>query len=92
MSLDYGSNVYLAIFLSPSSAYLSTPLTLSEYPSVSAVGNVGALEYVKLLSIPKSEWERSSDAILSLLKGDTGNIQRVEVQEPKRRAKRGEEL
>lgn len=87
--LDYASNVYLAVSLTPSSTYTSTPISLANYPSVSSIGNVGELQDVKLLSIPKDEWNTAGEDIMDALKGDKENILQVFVQEPKTRKKRG---
>lgn len=91
-AFDYNANVYIAVTLTPSSAYLNNAINLPAYPSVTTAGNVGQLEDVKLLSVPKDEWRSAGDDILKLLREDQGNVLRVDVQEPKIRRKRGDEL
>lgn len=90
--LDYHSNVYLAVSLTSSSLYSNTPISLTTYPSVSSLGNVGQLTDVKLLSVPKDQWQNFGEDILQLLRNDKENILRVDVQTPARRRKRGDEL
>ncbi|KAI5118089.1 hypothetical protein M0805_007739 [Coniferiporia weirii] len=87
--MDYNANVYVAVSLTPSSIYSNTPISLSAYPSVAYAGNVGELSDVKLLSIPKDEWPSNGEDILRILKADTENVARVDVQQPMSRKKRG---
>lgn len=89
LALNHDINVYLAVSLTPTSIYTNTPIALSEYPSVAQVGNVGELPDVKLLSVPKGEWQNINEDILQQLRKDSANIVRVDVQEPKARKKRG---
>ena len=89
LSLDYNTNVYLAVSIQPMSQYTTTPISLASYPSVSDIGTVGQLTDVKLLSVPKDEWENVGTNILEILKQDTQNVLRVDVQMPKTRTKRG---
>ena len=97
-ALDFNANAYIAVHLTPNSIYLNdAPLqnaittSFHEIP-VAFVGNVGQLPDVKLLGIPKSDWEVSGPSILEALRSDTSNIARVDIQELKSRRKRGDEL
>ncbi|THH02547.1 hypothetical protein EW145_g6733 [Phellinidium pouzarii] len=87
---DYNANVYVAVELTPSSLYSNTPISLAAYPSLSHAGNVGELTDVKLLSIPKNEWQGIGEDILQILREDTENVLRVYVQEQRSRKKRGD--
>src|SRR6266851_5804436 len=49
----------------------------------------GALPDVHVFSVPKSTWVHSSTAIIHALR-QTDGILRVDIQEPRTRAKRGE--
>ena len=89
LALNYDTNIYLAVSLASASAYTSLPIVLPEYPSVTQVGDVGALPDVKLLSVPKDEWLNIGEDVLRKLREDSVNIVRVDVQEPKTRKKRG---
>ena len=88
-ALDYSTNVYLAVSLTPTSIYHNTPVQITSFPTVNQVGNVGALTDVLLLAVPKTDWESGGGGILETLRGDKANVVRVDVQEKKRRAKRG---
>ena len=88
--MDYNSNTYLAVTVSPNSPYMSNPASLADVHSeLRYVGNVGELSDVQLLSVPKSQWETVQAAVQQALKGATG-VQSVDVQVPKQRAKRDE--
>jgi len=85
-ALDHTANVYLAVSLSSSSPYLQNPSELSSaHPSVTHVGQVGQMSDVQLFSIPK---DGSQHDILELLNAQEG-VTRVDVQDVKRRTKRG---
>lgn len=87
-TMDHSANTYLAVFLSQSSPYIRSPSSLSAlHPSVHPNGQVGELPDVQLIAIAKSEWDRSSAQIIAALQGGSG-ITKVEVQQPKTRAKR----
>jgi hypothetical protein len=88
-TLDYSSNVYLAVSLTSSSVYQYNPIEIPSFPTVSQVGVVGELSNVLLLAVPKDEWQNDGPAILERLKEDKDNVARVDVQQPKRRLKRG---
>ena len=90
-ALDYSTNVYLAVSLTPTSIYHNTPVQIASFPSVSQVGNVGALVDVLLLAVPKTDWASGGEDILKTLKEDKENVMRVDVQETKRRVKKGGE-
>ncbi|KAH8114181.1 hypothetical protein DFH11DRAFT_1596369 [Phellopilus nigrolimitatus] len=90
LSPDYSSNIYLAVSVKSSSVYSSTPISLGPYPFVSDVGVVGELPNVKLLSIPKDEWQGTGEDILDVLRSDKENVLRVDVQKPRVRTKRGD--
>lgn len=85
---NYGENVYIAVTLTPNSAYMYSPIVLPDYPSVMHVGNVGELQNVKLLSVPKNDWLAIRSDVLRMLCGDKTNIEDVEVQVPKLRTRR----
>ena len=53
---------------------------------------VGELSNVLLLAVPKDEWQNDGPTILEKLRDDKENVARVDVQEPKRRVKRGGDL
>ncbi|KAL5512031.1 hypothetical protein ACEPAH_5250 [Sanghuangporus vaninii] len=90
LSLDYNSNVYLAVSLTPASILKSTPIQLNSYPSaVKDLGSMDNLPDVKLLSIPKDDWSNVGEDILKALRDDRGNILRVDEQKPKLRTKHG---
>ena len=90
-ALDYSTNVYLAVSLTPTSIYHNTPVQIASFPSVSQVGNVGALADVLLLAVSKTDWASGGENILKTLKEDKENVMRVDVQEAKRRVKKGGE-
>ncbi|KZP03503.1 hypothetical protein FIBSPDRAFT_123312 [Athelia psychrophila] len=88
-NLDHATNAYLAVTLSPASAYYHNPSTLSSFhPAVHHIGQLGVLSDVQLLSIPKTEWDLSRNEITSSLRAQVG-VLRVDVQEVKQRVKRG---
>jgi len=87
--LNYNTNTYLAVTLSPGSQYLQRPASLVErHSSLVHVGNVGQLEDVQLYSVPKAVWQREEEDILEILKELQG-VSRVDVQIPQTRSKRG---
>ncbi len=87
--LNYNTNTYLAVTLSPGSQYLQSPASLVEsHSSLVHVGNVGQLEDVQLYSVPKAVWQREEADILEILKELQG-VSRVDVQIPRTRSKRG---
>ncbi|KAM6503336.1 hypothetical protein JOM56_000279 [Amanita muscaria] len=87
--LNYNTNTYLAVTLSPQSQYFSSPSALIQaHPSLTHVGKVGQLEDVQLYGISKAVWQRESDNILDQLKGLDG-VDRVDVQSLQVRSKRG---
>ena len=88
-ALDYAANIYLAVSLTPSSAYHGSPIEVPSFPAVTQIGNVGELSDVLLLAVPKDDWQSDGSTILQTLKEDKDNVVRVDVQEPKRRMKKG---
>ena len=93
-TLNYETNVYLAVSLSANSPYLVDPsLLASVHPALTHVGlAIGQMQDVQLLSVPKDEWSRVQGDVMGLLGGLEG-VGRVDVQEVRRRYKRdGEEL
>ena len=92
-ALDYNANAYLAVTLSSSSPFVSNPASLaSVHRDISVVGQVGQLDDVQLVSIPKASWDSSKETILSALTQADGVV-RVEPQVLKQRVKRsGDEL
>ncbi|KAF7298829.1 hypothetical protein MIND_00830500 [Mycena indigotica] len=90
LNLNYAAHTYLALTLPPSSSYLQTPSTLAQiHPAAAYVGQVGAMADVQLVSIPKAQWESSEAARTEIMEAFTA-VGRVDVQEPKQRAKRDE--
>ncbi|KAE9405849.1 hypothetical protein BT96DRAFT_306495 [Gymnopus androsaceus JB14] len=62
------------------------------HPALTHVGQVGSLDDVQLVSVPKEDWSNIGDDILASLKNSQG-VHSVSVQEPKQRTKRtGDEL
>ena len=91
-ALDHTANTYLAVSLSPSSPYLQNPSALSSaHPSVTHVGQVGQMNDIQLISIPRHEWDSAQHDILGSLNAQQG-ITRVEIQAVKQRTKRSDEL
>ncbi|KAF7348423.1 p-loop containing nucleoside triphosphate hydrolase protein [Mycena sanguinolenta] len=89
LNLNYAANTYLAVTLPPSSSYLQAPASLALlHPAVAHVGQVGAMPDVQIVSIPKDEWELSEDKRAEILAAFRA-VGKVDVQEPKQRAKRG---
>ena len=90
LSLDYNTNVYLAVSLTPSSTFKSTPIQLDSFPStVEDLGIMDNLPDTKILSVPKDEWSNVGEDILNALRNDKANVLRVDEQKPKLRTKRG---
>ena len=90
-ALNYDSNTYLALTLSPRSQYLSSPsAVLQAHPSLTHVGQVGQLADVQLYGVPKAVWQQESASILNLLKSLEG-VDRVDVQGLRTRHKRGDD-
>ncbi|KAJ6462021.1 hypothetical protein C8R47DRAFT_1158767 [Mycena vitilis] len=89
LNLNYAANTYLAVTLPSSSSYLRAPASLGLlHPAVAHVGQVGAMADVQLVSIPKEEWEVSEARRAEILAAFKA-VGRVDIQEPKQRAKRG---
>jgi hypothetical protein len=87
--MDHASNAYFAVTFAPSSNYLATPASLASLqPTLSYVGQVGALTDVHLYSAPKNEGDQVA-AFLNERRGGSEGIIDIELQIPKRRAKRG---
>ncbi|TEB24694.1 hypothetical protein FA13DRAFT_1638381 [Coprinellus micaceus] len=87
--LDHSRNSYIAVTYAPRSTFISTPTALSSLkPSISYVGQVGALEDVHLYSAPKGEGDQIAQFLKERRGGSEGIID-VEMQVPKVRAKRG---
>ncbi|KAG8772363.1 hypothetical protein FRC12_003096 [Ceratobasidium sp. 428] len=101
MRLDYAAFTYLAVTLSPQSPLSTNPNALATRTSesiqglgVQHVGRVGELEDVQLFSVPKNVWDGTGGAsakILETIKAQEG-VKGVDVQVPRMRSKRGEEL
>ncbi|KAI9512098.1 hypothetical protein F5148DRAFT_974135 [Russula earlei] len=86
-SLHYDTHTYLAIALTQSSSLLADPSKI--HPDLKHIGPAGALPDVHVFSVPKPTWEHSSAVIIHALH-QTDGVLRVDVQEPRTRAKRGE--
>ncbi|KAH9178218.1 hypothetical protein EDB89DRAFT_1879515 [Lactarius sanguifluus] len=85
LSLNYATHAYLALLLTQSSSLLADPSAV--HPHLKHVGPVGQLPDIHLFSVPKTTWEHSSAAIISALR-QTDGVLKVEIQEPRVRAKR----
>ncbi|KAN0139020.1 hypothetical protein V8E53_003408 [Lactarius tabidus] len=85
LSLNYTTHVYLSILLS--SSLLADPSAV--HPELKHVGQVGQLADVHLFSVPKATWDHSSAAIIGALRQIDG-VLKVDIQEPRMRAKRGQ--
>ncbi|KAJ7625347.1 hypothetical protein DFH06DRAFT_1008080 [Mycena polygramma] len=89
LNLNYAANTYLAVTLPSASSYLQAPASLGLiHPAVAHVGQVGTMADVQLVSIPKDEWEVSEAKRAEILAAFKA-VGRVDIQEPKQRAKRG---
>ncbi|KAJ7134846.1 hypothetical protein C8R44DRAFT_610765 [Mycena epipterygia] len=89
LNLNYAANTYLAVTLPASSSYLETPASLGfVHPAVAHVGQVGAMPDVQLVSVPKQEWDVSETVRGEILAAFQA-VGKVDVQQPKQRAKRG---
>jgi hypothetical protein len=90
-ALDFDSNVYLSVALSPGSSLLSTPANLVHvHPHLAHHGQVGALSDVQLYSIPKPNWGNIHEEVLSSIRSRAGVVRVDIVQEPRTRSKRDE--
>ncbi|KAI0041175.1 hypothetical protein FA95DRAFT_1549020 [Auriscalpium vulgare] len=86
---NYDTHTYLTVALAPSSPLLVAPSQLTaRHPGLVYVGRVGELHDVQLIGVPKDVWAKSAGLIVSALT-DSEGVLRVDVQEPRRRAKRG---
>ncbi|KIK64367.1 hypothetical protein GYMLUDRAFT_39915 [Collybiopsis luxurians FD-317 M1] len=91
MAMNHNVNTYVAVTLAPNSPFLSMPSSLSSlHPSLTHVGQVGQLNDIQLVSVPKEDWGNIGEEVLRKLKGSDG-VQGVSVQELKQRAKRGDD-
>ncbi|KAJ8087973.1 hypothetical protein AAF712_011692 [Marasmius tenuissimus] len=89
MAMNHDMNTYIAVTLSPGSSFSQTPASLaSVHPALAHVGQVGQLNDVQLVSVPKTDWGNVGDDILASLRSSQGVVN-VDVQQPKQRAKRG---
>ena len=93
--MNHDTHTYVAITLSASSPFLSSPGTLaSAHPGLGLAyqGQVGQLSDVHLYSIPKAEGRRSvgevEEVLVRDLQGSDG-VLHVEIQAPRQRARRG---
>lgn len=100
--LDYELQTYIAVTLSSSSPYFTSPPALAArhaWIALNYVGQVGELSDVHLYSIPKSELVKRGRSIKDVenlvvqdIRGSDG-VLHVEVQMPRQRIRRaGEEL
>lgn len=92
--LNFGINTYLAVYLSPSSHFLSQPALLgSLHPYLSHLGPLGVMHDVQILSAPKDAVTSNQlEDILAALQAESDEgIIRVEIlKEPQQRSKRDE--
>jgi hypothetical protein len=88
---DYSQNKYLAVTFRRISPYIDSPRSLSAaLPSsgLAYVGQIGQLREAHLYSVPLASWGTFDISHLRVL----NDIVSVEVQEPRVRAKRGNDL
>ncbi|KAF5355322.1 hypothetical protein D9758_006036 [Tetrapyrgos nigripes] len=72
--------------------YLSSPGSLAAiHPALTHVRQIGQLSDAQLVSVTKEDWDTMSEDILKSLKAADGVVS-VNVQQPKQRSKRGDEL
>ena len=84
-------NVLIAVTISPTSALHGNPDGLVVHPLVTRLGQVGQLQDVQLLGVPRDSWAHAQGEVLDSLNGLAG-VLRVDVQDmPKLRTKRGVE-
>ncbi|KAI0747715.1 hypothetical protein C8Q80DRAFT_1219175 [Daedaleopsis nitida] len=89
LAQQHAGNVLLAVTLSPTSAAHADPDALVVHPLVARLGQVGALQDVQLLAVPRESWPTVQGAVVDALHALPG-VLRVDVQDPPRlRAKRG---
>jgi hypothetical protein len=85
LSLNYTTHAYLSILLARSSSLLADPSAV--HPELKHVGQVGQLADIHLFSVPRATWDHSSAAIIGALRQIDG-VLKVDIQEPRMRAKR----
>ncbi|KAI0264444.1 hypothetical protein BC834DRAFT_970774 [Gloeopeniophorella convolvens] len=85
-SFNYAKHAYLAIVLTQNSPLLTRPANV--HPDLTHLGPAGPLPDIHLFSVPRSTWDLSAATILNALR-QTDGVLRVDVQEPRARAKRG---
>jgi hypothetical protein len=88
---DYSQNKYLAVTFKRISPYIDSPHSLSAaMPSsgLAYVGQIGQLREAHLYSVSLENWSTFEVSRLRAL----NDISSVEVQEPRVRAKRGDDL
>jgi len=84
-SFNYDTHTYLTILLSQSSSLLVDPAKV--HPNLKHLGPAGALPDIHVFSVPKPTWEHSSASIIHVLR-QTDGVLKIDVQEPRTRAKR----
>ncbi|KAG7453150.1 uncharacterized protein BT62DRAFT_925688 [Guyanagaster necrorhizus] len=90
MEQNYETYTYLTVTLAPNSPYNQSPEALATiHPLITLVGQVGSLDDVQLLSVPKQEWAQRGEEVLASLKAAQG-VHRVDVQSLRQRSKRDE--
>lgn len=89
LALDHDAHAYIAVTLVPTSTFHVEPRGLAQHPAVDYVGQVGELQDVQLVSVPKAQWPEVEADVLGWLKAREGVVH-VQVQSaPKMRARRG---
>lgn len=91
--MDYSQNKYLAVIFKRTSSYIDHPQSLAGTMASSGlayVGQIGQLREAHLYSLPLANLD-SLDVVLYRLRV-TSDVLSVQVQEPKGRLKRGEDL
>lgn len=86
-------NVLITVTVSPTSALFNSPDGLLVHPLLTRLGQVGELQDVQALSIPRASWAQAQAEVFGALNALPG-VLRVDLQDPPRtRAKRrGDEL
>lgn len=88
MAFGQNDDVFLAVYLSPTSQYIERPGELqARHAMIKPKGKVGELVDVQLVSVSRADWTSSQQEIMSALKGTPG-VAKVEVQQAKQRTKR----
>jgi hypothetical protein len=89
-ALDFDAKVYLTVTLSSTLPYQFDPSLLSAvHPDIEYICQVGELQDVQLIGVPKQTWDYRRDEIIRSLETAEGVI-KIDVQGLKQRTKRDE--